>query len=92
MPHYASIFLYNLLQNMEFTLLTGFGESNVSFKNNEDPVQIGQGMLQGSSSAAPMYTVTTDVSLAACKKLAKGAKFIHPIDGSEISEYATQYV
>ncbi len=54
MPQHASIFLYNLLQNMEFTLLTGFGESSMAFKNNEGPLQTGQGMIQGSSSAAPM--------------------------------------
>jgi hypothetical protein len=87
MPQHTSIFLYNLLQNMEFTLLTRFGESSMAFKNNEDPLQTGQGMLQGSSSAAPMYNVTSDVSLSAYKKLAKGATFIHPISGTAITDY-----
>jgi hypothetical protein len=60
MPHHACI--YNLLQKMEFTLLTGFGESSTSFRNNEDPLHIEQVMLQGSSLAAPMYNITSDVS------------------------------
>ncbi len=55
----------------EFTLLPGFGESSTSFINNEDPLHIEQVMLQGSSSAAPMYNITSDVSLAAYKNFQK---------------------
>jgi hypothetical protein len=61
LPMTACMFMFNLLQHMEFHLITGFGLSNQSFKNNEDPSQIGQGLLQGSSSAAPIYNVSSDV-------------------------------
>jgi hypothetical protein len=63
LPMPTCMFLYNLLQNMEFQLSTGFGLSDRTFMNNEDPNQIGQGVLQGSSSAAPIYNVSSDVSL-----------------------------
>jgi hypothetical protein len=48
--------------------------------------QAGQGILQGSSSAAPIYNVKTDVSLAAYKKLSTGAEFRHPITGDLIEQ------
>lgn len=63
LPHKASMFMFHLLQNIEFYLLTEHGILSTSFYNKEDPHQIGQGMLQGSSSAAPMYNINTDVSL-----------------------------
>ncbi len=91
LPQGACMFMYHLLQNMEFFLLTGFGISAASFKNDEDPSQPGQGMLQGSSSAAPIYNISTDVSLATYNKLAHGAVFKHPITGDNITDLATQY-
>jgi hypothetical protein len=57
------MFMYHLLQQMEFSLITGFGESMESFKNIEDKNRIGQGMLQGSSSAPLIYKLASDVSL-----------------------------
>lgn len=92
LPVSACHFMYNLLQNMEFYLITGFGPSLTSFRNNEDPVQTGQGMLQGSSSAAPVYNICPDVSLTTYRRLAQGATFIHPINGNPITDSATQYV
>jgi hypothetical protein len=92
MPHQACMFMYHLLQNMEFFLLTGFGVSTTSFHNKDDPMQPGQGMLQGSSSAAPIYNICTDISLTTYTKLAHGAIFKHPISGVSISDCATQYV
>jgi hypothetical protein len=77
---------------MEFCVITGFGESIKSFRNDDHPTQIGQGMLQGSSSAAPLYNITSDVSLAAYKKMATGARFQHPINGTLIEDHATQCV
>jgi hypothetical protein len=59
LPTSSCLFMYNLLQNMEFQLVTGLGESATTFANNEDPKQTGQGILQGSSSAAPIYTTST---------------------------------
>ncbi len=84
--------MYHLLQNMEFFLLTGFGISTTSFKNNEDPLLPGQGMLQGSSSATPLYNICTDVSLATYNRMAHGAAFTHPHNGQQLIDHATQYV
>jgi hypothetical protein len=84
--------MHNLLQQMEFNIITGFGSSYTSFRNNEDTSKIGQGVLQGSSSAAPLYNVNSDVSLAAYRKLAKGAVFTHSITGDKIEDKTTQYV
>jgi hypothetical protein len=92
LPHNACMFMYHLLQNMDFFLLTSFGIYSSSFKNNEDPLLPGQGMLQGSSSAAPIYNISTDVSLATYNKLAHGASFTHASTGRQLMDYATQYV
>lgn len=92
LPQEACLFMYSLLQEMEFHLITGFGKSTLHFKNNDDPSMIGQGVLQGSSSAAPLYNITSDISLTAYRKIAKGASFIHPISGTTISDTCTQYV
>jgi hypothetical protein len=73
LPTSSCVFMYQLLQNMEFKLVTGYGASSESFKNNKDPKQTGQGVLHGSSSAAPIYNFNSDISLAAHNKLAKGA-------------------
>lgn len=43
LPMTSCLFMYNLLQNMEFHLITGFGPSAATFRNNDDPMQIGQG-------------------------------------------------
>lgn len=92
LPMNACMFMYRLLQSMEYHLVTGFKVSGISFSNDADPSQIDQGILQGSSSAAPIYNVNMDVSLTANKKLAKGANFIHPISGKAIHEFVMQYV
>jgi hypothetical protein len=72
LPRPAYLFIYNLLHNMEFHIATGFGISEQSFSNNEDPTQTGQCDLQGSSSAAPVYNVNSDVSLMTYNRLLKG--------------------
>jgi hypothetical protein len=92
LPLNASLFLFNLLQNMEFHLVTGYGVSTASFNNNDDPLHPGQGVLQGSSSAAPLYNFNTDVSLSTYQKLASGSVFTHPITGLKLVDHATQYV
>jgi hypothetical protein len=88
----SCLFMYHLLQGMEFQLITGFGVSSRTFRNDEDPSQIGQGMLQGSSSAAPIYNISMDVSLSTYQRIAHGATFKHPITGQSICDHATQYV
>jgi hypothetical protein len=92
LPMQTGQFIYNLLHNMEFHLITGYGKSIQHFKNNEDPGNPGQGMLQGSSSAAPIYNFNTDVSLNAYHKLATGATFTHPTNKHNFTIHATQFV
>jgi hypothetical protein len=63
-----------------------------SFKSDEDPQHTGQGLLQGSSSAVPIYTANSDVSLTAYQRMATGTTFTNPITRNKINEHATQYV
>jgi len=92
LPKMAGIFMYNLLSTMQFDLITGFGHSDISYRNNDDPSEIGQGVLQGSSSACHLFIVNSDVSLTAYKKLCYGASFLHPISGLPIDTHALQFV
>jgi hypothetical protein len=50
LPNIAESFMFHILKHMSFHLVTGFGQSAESFKNDQDGVT-GQGVLQGSSSA-----------------------------------------
>ena len=92
MPAHACKFLLHLLKQMEFHILTGYGMSNTSFRNDKDPLCPGQGMLQGSSSAAPVYNINSDVSLTIYCRLAAGATFVHPISNTITTDHAAQYV
>jgi hypothetical protein len=92
MPHNACLFIYNLLHTMEFHVITGLGQSQTSFTNNADVSLPGQGVLQGSSSAAPIYNGNSDVSLTSYRKLATGAVFTNPITKEQTPDHATQYV
>jgi hypothetical protein len=67
LPGQAGQFMYSLLKNMNFHLITGFRKSADSFYNSENG-ETGQGVLQGSSSAAPNYILTSDISLLLTKK------------------------
>jgi hypothetical protein len=91
-PPHACQFIHTLLQNMEFHVSIGFSISPISFHNKADPLLSGQGMMQGSSSAAPIYSANSDILLSAYRKLAKGAVFTHPITGNESIDFASQYV
>jgi hypothetical protein len=62
--------MFYLLQNMSFTLITGVGKSAASYQNNMDG-QTGQGVLQGSSSAAPIYISTWTFLLPLIENLAQ---------------------
>jgi hypothetical protein len=64
LPIIAGHFTYLLLKNMQFHLLTGFGKSSTSYNNQEEDM-FGQGVLQGSSSAVPMFILNSDVTLSA---------------------------
>jgi len=77
---------------MEFHIFTGPKASNKSFNNNEDINNLGQGMLQGSSSAAPVYNINSDFNLSTYCHLAHGGSFIHPITNQTHTDHATQYV
>jgi len=81
LPRITGKFMYLLLQNMEFNLMTGFGKSDTSYSNTDGDTT-GQGVLQGSSSAAPIYILNLHVSLSTYKSLGCGASFIHPMSGN----------
>jgi hypothetical protein len=66
LPLIAGHFMFNLLKNMQFHLVTGFGKSANSFHNTSDDIT-GQGVLQGSSSAAPIFILNSDISLSTYK-------------------------
>jgi hypothetical protein len=76
---------------MKFHLFTGFGKSTISYLNNEDGIT-GQGVLQGSSSAAPIFILNSEISLTAYNRRSAGALFIHPIQGSVVSDNLVQYI
>jgi len=62
LPRIADIFMYQLLYNMSFNLITGFGSSSITYNNTDNNLS-GQGVLQGSSSAGPLFILNSDVSL-----------------------------
>lgn len=83
--------MFNLLKGMEFHLITGFGRSLTSYNNtNED--KTGQGVLQGSRSACPIFILNSDVSLSAYQKHATGASFSNPITGQTVTDFAVQFI
>ncbi len=77
---------------MSFHLVTRFGHSTQTFSNAENFPNIGQGVLQGSSSACPIYIFNSDICLSTYKKHSTRASFIHPISGWQISNHAVQFV
>jgi hypothetical protein len=91
LPRTAGHFMYSLLKNMNNNLITGFRTSTDSFNNSENG-ETGQGVLQGSSSAAPIYILTSDISLSTYKKSGIGATFIHPITKKTITKKNVQFV
>ncbi len=76
---------------MKFHLITGFGKLTSSFKNDEDDI-VGQGVLQGSSSAAPIFLLNSEISLSAYNKIGIGATFCHPVDGTSVMDRCVQFV
>lgn len=92
LPHIADHFMYNLLHHTSFHLMTGVGCSTSIFHNNKDTSQIRQGVLQGSSSTAPTYIISSGISLYAYSKLSHSASFTHPFRGSTINDKMIQFV
>ncbi len=68
----AGIFMYQLLYNMSFNLITGFGSSSITYNNTGNNLS-GQGVLQGSSSAGLLFILNSDVSLNTYNRLGCGA-------------------
>ena len=83
--------MFHLLKHMTFHLVTGFGVSTESYNNTNEGIT-GQGVLQGSSSAAPIFLLNSDVSLHAYDILGIGATFYHPITNTSVTDKAVQYV
>jgi len=83
--------MFNLLQKMKFHLITGFGKSSLSYVYDEEGI-IGQGVLQGSSSAAPILLLNSEVSLKAYNNNGTGASFTHPITRAVVTDYSVQFV
>jgi hypothetical protein len=92
LPRIAGMFMHNLLHDMSLNVITAFGRSALTFSNCNDPKSVGQGVLQGSSSACPIFIFSSDVCLSTYKKHSIGAKVIHPISGNIISDSAVQFV
>lgn len=91
LPRVAGYFMFHLLKQMKFHLITGFGQSSTFYHNNVDGT-VGHRVLQGCSSAAPIFILNSDVSLSAFKNKAHGASFSHPINKTIITDFAIQYV
>lgn len=91
LPRPAGIFMFNLLHHTKFHLITGFGKSMSSYHNTQNNIT-GQGVLQGSSSACPIYILNSNVSLSVYCKTAVGAAFKHPISGKITTDIAVQFV
>jgi hypothetical protein len=91
LPHIAGNFMFELLHSMNFHLITRLRKSESSFNNATDNM-VGQGVLQGSSSAAPMYVLNSYVCLATYKEQSCGAAFSHLIQHNIIRDHMVQYV
>lgn len=74
LPRSTGIFMYELLKNMKFHLITSFGKSISSYGNTADN-KTRQGVLQGSSSACPIFILNSNVSLSAYRKQACDRSF-----------------
>jgi len=91
LPRIAGTFMFNLLKEMKFYLVTGFGQSAGSLNNNQEGIH-GQGVLQGSSFACPIYILTSDVCLSTYQKLGTGSAFYYPIHKNHIKDTSVQFV
>jgi hypothetical protein len=58
LPINASLFIYNVLHNMEFHLITRYGASIKHFQNNEDPENLGRACYRVAAQPPPSTTLT----------------------------------
>ncbi len=77
--------------DVSFHLITGFGKLDEGFSNDMEDI-IGQGVLQESSSAASIYILNPDISLAAYQVGGQGSAFYNPITQEVIMDKAVQYM
>jgi len=87
----VGVFMYQLIKDINFHLITGFGKSISSYSNTENN-KTGQGLLQVSSSACPIFILNSNVSLSAYQCNAKGVSFLHPISGKKVTDHVVQFV
>jgi len=92
LPSIAGIFMHKLLHDMSFHVVTGYGRSTEIFCNSDNCDSVGQGVLQGSSSACPIYIFNSDACLSTYRKHATMTKFVHPITGDAIQDSGVQFV
>jgi len=82
-----------LINNMEYSVATGLGESTKTYKAGANPFLKCQGGMQGSTSAAPSYNIHHDVSLTTYCAHGTPAVFPHPHPVEGVTEdYAAQFV
>jgi hypothetical protein len=88
LPRIAGYFMFHLLCQMKFHLITGFGKSAISFLNNEDDIT-GQGVLQGSGSATPIFIPNSLKCLSQpTTDTVPARRSFSPIQGSVVSDHS----
>ena len=93
LPQFAGDFMTKLINNMEYSVATGLGNSTATYKASDNPYFLCQGGMQGSTSAAPIYNIRHDVSLTTYSEHGTPAIFQHPDPAEEATEdYAAQFV
>ena len=93
LPRGAGDFMTQLINNMEYSVATGLGESTKTYNAGTNPFFKCQGGMQGSTSAAPSYNIHHDVSLTTYCEHGTPALFQHPDPAQGITEdYAAQFV
>jgi len=93
LPRFAGDFMTLLINQMEYSVATGLGESTKTYKAGANPFFLCQGGMQGSASAAPIYNIHHDVSLTTYTEHGTPAVFHHPnpAEGHTV-DYAAQFV
>ena len=77
MPREAQRFFFRILRQMEYTVTTAHGQSKITYKANEDPDELGQGVIQGGGASGPNYASQQHPVLKAVEKNCTPAVFRH---------------
>jgi hypothetical protein len=85
-PFIAGHFMFDLLKNMNFHLVTGFGRSPDGYLNHLNNIT-----GQGHNLAAPIFLLKSDISLSAYSSTGIGATFTNPIEHTTILDLAIQF-